>query len=734
MVSTTLPLVPSSETNRREPRSTVHARALADAAAALASHRDVASLLSTLAFRLNPIVGCEGLVVALLDEATGDILVHDIGGVDDTHRPPPGLFPRADGPTAEVIDRQQPYFIADTEREERYPRVAALVRAHGMRSYWSFPLTTPRRRMGCLSFAGPEPGVPSAEDTPLLLQVAHLVAAAIENAESHERARRLQEELKAERDALGLLLEVNNAIVAHLDLDDLTAAIAGALSRALGYELTCITLYDEAGPGRLRIAALHSQVPLARVCESLTIPIEGSPSGTAFSTRRPFVLGSLAEARALRLDEIVVRLIEEEGFRADCAVPLVSRDRVLGTLDAASRKEGVFDARAVALMTRVAAQIAPAVDNALAYREIARLKERLEEKARYLEAELRAGTSDMVGEGPSVRAVKEAIATVAPTGSTVLVTGETGTGKEVAARAIHRLSDRREKPFIKINCAAIPTGLLESELFGHEKGAFTGAVAQKVGRFELADGGTLFLDEVGDIPAELQPKLLRVLQEREFERLGGTRTIKVDVRLVAATNRDLAAMVQERAFRSDLFYRLNVFPIPLPPLRERPEDVPALVRAFVERMARRLGRRAPEVTPEAMDALVRYPWPGNIRELENLVERALILTRGDALAVPLAELARAAAEAPPPETPAREAHTGASAGTGKGKGKGASAKDTGVAEAGKPLEAAERAAIVAALEASRWVVGGKAGAAARLGISRTTLQAKMQRLGVVKPG
>ena len=268
------------------------------------------------------------------------------------------------------------------------------------------------------------------------------------------------------------------------------------------------------------------------------------------------------------------------------------------------------------------------------------LKDKLAKEKAYLEEEVRTehNFGEIVGESAALRRVLKEVETVAPTGSTVLIRGETGTGKELIARALHDLSPRRERTFVKLNCAAIPTGLLESELFGHEKGAFTGAISQKVGRFELAHQGTLFLDEVGDIPPELQPKLLRVLQEQEFERLGGTKTIKVDVRLVAATNRDLAAMVADGRFRDDLYYRLNVFPLVLPPLRERRDDIPRLVRHFTQQFARRMGRRIETIPSAVMEALVRYPWPGNIRELQNVIERAVILSPGSSLQVPLGDL------------------------------------------------------------------------------------------------
>jgi formate hydrogenlyase transcriptional activator len=340
------------------------------------------------------------------------------------------------------------------------------------------------------------------------------------------------------------------------------------------------------------------------------------------------------------------------------------------------------------------------LENALEYRELSESKEKLAEERLYLSREIRTehGFEEILGRSPALQRVLRQVETVAPTGSTVLVQGETGTGKELVARAIHNLSSRQDNIFVKLNCAAIPLGLLESELFGHEKGAFTGAIARKVGRFELAHKGTLFLDEIGDIPPELQPKLLRVLQEQEFERLGSNRSIHVDVRLVAATNRDLAKMVEQREFRADLYYRLNVFPITIPPLRERREDIPVLTNYFVAKYAQAMNKRIERVPPEVIEALLRYPWPGNIRELQNFIERAVILSGGKILEPPLTELHLPLANRDP----------------GKGR----------------TLEAAEREHISEALQASGWVIGGPEGAAERLGIPRTTLIYKMRRLSI----
>jgi formate hydrogenlyase transcriptional activator len=392
-------------------------------------------------------------------------------------------------------------------------------------------------------------------------------------------------------------------------------------------------------------------------------------------------------------------------------LPLISRERVLGVLSLCSSAENAFAEGDTAFLAQVANQIALAVENAIAYGEIASLKDKLAQEVIYLQDEIRTELKfeEIVGNSDALRRVLAELETVAPTDSTVLIYGETGTGKELVARALHNLSSRKSNSFVKLNCAAIPTGLLESELFGHEKGAFTGAIAQRVGRFELANRGTVFLDEVGEIPLELQPKLLRVLQEREFERLGSTRTLRTDARLIAATNRDLEAMVEEHKFRSDLYYRLNVFPVRVPPLRERREDIPLLVRHFVQQFSRRMSRGVETIPSETMNTLVRYDWPGNIRELQNVIERAVIVSTGPVLKVSLDDL----------KTRVRSADVanGSSASEDPGTMRGV-------------LEDAERKQILAALKQTNWVVAGNRGAAALLGMKRSTLHAHMQRLGI----
>ena len=400
--------------------------------------------------------------------------------------------------------------------------------------------------------------------------------------------------------------------------------------------------------------------------------------------------------------------VKPYGVESFCWLPLTTPRRRLGALVFTSKEPSAYDAADVGFLQHVANQVAVAVENALAFEEIAALKDQLAKEKAYLEEEVRTEHyfGEIVGESAALRRVLKQVETVAPTDSTVLIRGETGTGKELVARAMHDLSPRRERTFVKLNCAAIPTGLLESELFGHEKGAFTGAVSQKIGRFELAHKGTLFLDEVGDIPTELQPKLLRVLQEQEFERLGGTKTIRVDVRLASATHRDLARCVADGRFREDLYYRLNVFPVVLPPLRERPDDIPRLVRHFTQRFARRMGRRIETIPSAVMEALVRYPWPGNVRELQNVIERAVILSPGLSLQVPVTDLRLASS----PLASAEEA--------------------SGEKKAAATLADAEREHIRGVLRETGWVVGGPKGAAARLGMKRSTLQWKMKKLGI----
>jgi formate hydrogenlyase transcriptional activator len=547
-----------------------------------------------------------------------------------------------------------------------------------------------------MSFGRGTPHTHTESEVAFLQQVARQVAVAVDNALNFESSQAYQRQLARERDRLRVLLEVNNAVVSKLDLHMLLNAIAASLRRVIHHEYTSLAVF-EPETNSMRVLALDFPQGKGLIREDLLVPVERALAGKAFLTHQSQVLDR-NEIEAF--DSATSRLMRAEGVRSLVCMPLITHDRALGTLSLASLRDLAFQQGDVDLLAQVASQVAIAVENALAFKEIAELKNKLAQEKLYLEDEIRSEMNfdEIIGESASLRAVLKQVETVAPTDSTVLITGETGTGKELIARAIHNLSPRRERTFVKVNCAAIPTGLLESELFGHERGAFTGAIAQRIGRFELADGGTIFLDEIGDIPLELQPKLLRVLQEQEFERLGSTHTTRVDIRLVAATNRNLAEMVAARTFRSDLYYRLRVFPILMPPLRDRQGDIPSLVRYFVEKHARRMNRKVETIPAETLEQLVHYPWPGNIRELENLIERAVIVSPGPVLRVPLGELRS-----------------------------GTEALDESLT-----LRAAERDHILKALEATKWVLAGPRGAAMRLGMKRTTLQSKMRKLGIEK--
>ena len=494
-----------------------------------------------------------------------------------------------------------------------------------------------------------------------------------------------------------LLLQVTNVLIANLDIRQLLTAIAAGIHQVMPNEYAAVALYDPE-LGKLRLQTLTAPFRNETALSEALLPIEGSPAAVAFTAREPLVLNDLSVSR---FPPEVMQPWRSAGAKSACWLPLINRSRVLGTLILASREAGAFTQENVRLLMQVAAQVAVALDNAMAYRHVVKLKDRLAEERSYLEEELRTeyNFEEIVGESAALKRVLKQVETVAPTDATVLIQGETGTGKELIARAIHRLSARRERTFVRLNCAAIPTGLLESELFGHEKGAFTGAIAQKIGRLELSHQGTLFLDEVGDIPLEVQPKLLRTLQGKEFERLGSSRTILVDVRLIAATNRNLAKMVEDRQFRSDLYYRLKVFPITVPSLRERPEDIPLLVWYFVQKYAQRMNKKIGTISPETMKALSDWHWPGNVRELESLIERAVIVSQGGGLRVPLAEL-----KAVP------EAELGGKA----------------------TLEAVEREHILRILRETGGVISGPHGAAARLGLPRTTLNAKLRKLGIYR--
>jgi formate hydrogenlyase transcriptional activator len=491
-----------------------------------------------------------------------------------------------------------------------------------------------------------------------------------------------------------LVLELSNAVLSNLDAGQLLSAISKGVRRVVPSDVATLGLYDSEAK-QIRVQKLDACGADDLLEGELLVPIEGSVPGAVFTSRHALIMSPVDTERFYSK---ATRQFVDAGIKSVCCVPLIGRERLLGTLTLGSRREAAFSHRDLRVLTQFANHVAIALDNALAFREITKLRDRLAQEKGYLEEELLTEYKfkDIIGESAELKKVLKQVERVASTDATVLLLGETGTGKDLIARALHHMSSRRERTFVKLNCAAIPTGLLESELFGHERGAYTGAISQKIGRLELAHQGTLFLDEVGDLPLELQPKLLRAFQDKEFERLGSTRTIHVDARLIAATNRDLGEMVANGEFRSDLYYRLRVFPISIPPLRERREDIPLLVRYFVTRYAQQIGRRIETIPSAVMQALTRWDWPGNIRELEHFIERAVILSKGSVLRAPLAEL-----------------QVSEEAGSDQ-----------------PTLEAANRDYIVRMLRETRGAIGGPRGAATRLGLKRTTLNSKVKRLGI----
>jgi len=671
-------------------------QALLEVSESVAIHRDLNALFHDLARCLPKVLKFDFLSLVLHDPARNVMRLHILETSLPTEARAGTETPVEESLGGWVWKTQQPVIIADVQTEPRFPEVMRVMRQYGVRSACALPLTTAQRRLGAMGIGSQEAREYNPAEVAFLTQVARQVAVAVDNALNAQAAQSYQEQLARERDHLRLLLDINNAIASNLELRELFAAISAGLRRLLQFEYTSLAIYDSK-TRQLRLYAMDFPDGPGFFHEQTQIALEGTPPGQAFTTRKPVVVDESNVSQFASTEGF--RKMMAAGLRSGCVLPLVSRDRALGTLNVGASRDGSFSREEVDLLTQVAQQVAIAVENALAFSEIEDLKEKLATEKLYLEDEIRTehNFEDIVGQSPALKRILSQVETVAPTDAAVLIQGETGTGKEVIARAIHDLSRRRDRTFVKINCAAIPTGLLESELFGHERGAFTGAITQKPGRFELAHQGTLFLDEVGDIPLDLQPKLLRALQEQEFERLGSTRTQRVDVRVVAATNRNLAQMVAEQQFRSDLFYRLNVFPIQMPPLRERRPDIPLLVRYFVQKYALRMERKIESLSSEALQALTDYPWPGNVRELENFIERAVILSRGPVLNVSLNDLQ--------------------------------CGSDGGV-NPSATLEAADREHILRVLKETNGVVGGPQGAAARLGLKRTTLQSKMQKLGI----
>jgi len=600
-----------------------------------------------------------------------------------------------------AVYRRESVYVTDILTEPIWDDYRDLMLPYGIRSVWSRPLFTSEGKvLGTFAILYREARSPDTSDLQLIESASHITGIAIER-HMNEQA------LQRERDRLRLLLEITNSVTSKLDLRRLVEVLSRSLLSVTRCDF-CALLLPDADSSELRVTTLYNPEARGSLCDGTIIPIHGSVCGKAFWTGKTQHFNHFEEVRddpesfGNSIGRAFYQRVMAEGLISGCDLPLVGRSGVVGVLAALKRSERAFSKDDVRFLEQVAGQVAIAVENALNYETAIKDRDKETKQRLYLEEEISAEFGEIVGESPALKTALNLVSVVAPTDSSVLILGETGTGKELIARAIHNLSSRRQRAFVKLNCAAIPLGLLESELFGHEKGAFTGAIAQKTGRFELANKGTLFLDEVGDIPLELQAKLLRVLQEQEFERLGSNHTHKVDVRLIAATHRDLAAMVRQGTFREDPYYRLKVFPIHVPALRQRTEDIPKLVLHFTALYARRMNKRIEEIPSETMDALVRYRWPGNVRELQNFIERAVILSPHSVLRAPIAELDQFSSHE----------------------------------ESNKPISGlaeVERDHILRALEVSSWIIGGRNGAAERLGMKRTSLVYRMKKLRISRP-
>jgi formate hydrogenlyase transcriptional activator len=670
-------------------------KALLGVSTAITQQNDLNDLLHSISVLLSKVVPFDTISLLLCDQEarTAQLYALDFSFFDE-HIALGIQVPYQGTRIEEALEQQRPVFVVNTPEEmARIPEFEGRQRIARLQSLYIFPVTSSRKQLGAMIFGAGDRQFYSDADIELMSAVVAHVTAALETALAREVAESYRVDLERERDRLNLLLEINNHIITHLDVNDLfqaaSASIRGFFKVAFcGFwlleegvsQLQCVTMDFPGGSGQL------DRVPS---------PLLSEEEMNQLRMRVPKLLRK-QDLNALPC--FISESLRSESIATIFSAPLMGSSMLLGMVSLGSRQEDAFSQSDQDLIRQVANQISLALENAVAYRRLNIAHEKLEEERLYLESEIQSAYNfeDIIGNSPALRRVLDQISIVAPTDATVLLVGETGTGKELIARAIHNRSSRSERTFVRMNCAAIPQGLLESELFGHEKGAFTGAIAQKRGRMELADEGTLFLDEIGDIDLSLQPKLLRVLQEREFERLGSNRTTRVNIRLIAATNRDLMEMVGKGDFREDLYYRLNVFPVVIPPLRQRREDIPLLVNYFVDMIARRMRKSIRSIPAETMRAMLDWSWPGNVRELQNFVERSVILTRGESLMAPVSELH--GREKPLPQS--------------------------------SRLPSTSREAILEALRAAHGRLAGAGGAAERLGLKRTTLLKRMAKLEI----
>ena len=664
---------------------------------AIGRHLERDHLFGALADCLKSVVPSERFGIEIPIE--GDRLQgHILSSIPSTGQPTePTVLPGA-GTACDWVLQTHQWFIAGCREEfrERFPVTFDVMTSQGMESLCTLALVSGERNLGALFFMAAAKDAYRDLRREFLEQVANQIAIAIENVSSYEEIASLNKTIADTAARRRTILDINNAIVTKLTCDEVFRAICGALAQVVPYDRIALSLYD-AESNSVRLVAYEGPLRTYYSPVGNRHDLDDSHIGWVFKEQRPLLRQDLATERRFSSEDRAFK----NGFRSLCALPLIIRGRSIGALTVASLSDRRYDQSDADFLMEVARQIAIAVDNMKAHEETAALKARFQAEAVYLQEEIKTehNFEEIIGQSEKVRELLRKVEQVAPTDASVLICGETGTGKELLARAVHDRSKRKDRALVKVNCGSIPLGLVESELFGHEKGAFTGAIQQRIGRFELAHGGTIFLDEVTELPLDTQVKLLRVLQEGEFERVGSSKTIKVDVRVIAATNRDLQEVVKNGSFRADLFYRLNVFPLESPPLRERKADIPLLVNFFLSRFGKKLGKEVRGVAQKSMDRLIQYRWPGNIRELQNIIERAVVTAQGPVVQVDDSMLtARAAVES--------------------------TAIDT--------LESHERDHIVRALDETKWVIHGKKGAAELLGINPSTLRSRMEKLGVKK--
>src|SRR5215469_10451256 len=638
---------------------------------------------------LRPFASFECLDIVAVEEDRAEVLWHSVSG---THLLP-GDVPIEQTKMWWVYQHQQPLCIADWSGDDRFAARREALKRLGCeyQSLCCIPLRTSRQRLGVLRVASLRPNNFSEEQVRFLHSVADQLALAMSESLSRKLLRRAESDLEVSQARFELIMSVVNRAISAEDLGEVLVEVTANTRRILDCDLAVMALFDR-GKGGLKIDAIEAVNPHFIADEEIRSKLAARLDRIVLNAEN----GEPWTGHVECLDEIVSPADAKHGGPTEaCVIPILARGQVLGSMALTQSQGKRFTADEVAFVSHVGAQLALAIELAIVNGELQERRQVFGQDA-YLNTEIspEMNFEGVVGKSACLGRVLREVEIVAPTDSGVLILGETGTGKELIARAVHDRSSRRHQNFVKVNCAAIPSGLLESELFGHEKGAFTGAIMRKAGRFEVADKGTIFLDEVGDIPLDLQPKLLRVLQEQEFERLGSTHTQQVDVRVIAATHRDLKQMVDNGQFRSDLYYRLNVFPVTIPPLRDRAEDVPILVRYFAEKYARRMSRRIEEISTSTMETLCNYCWPGNVRELQNFIERAVVLSQGQVLQAPLSDL---------------EQSQKSKLGT---------------------LEEVEREHVLHALREAHWVIGGPSGAAARLGMKRTTLAYRIRKLKI----